>query len=74
MENDVDLARPVIFLTAKAQAADYRRFIELGIRGVIAKPFDPLTLGKQVREKRAIDSPDHALIPCAMGSIPSAMG
>lgn len=40
---------PVIFLTAKVQAADYRRFIELGIRGVIAKPFDPLTLGKQLR-------------------------
>jgi CheY-like chemotaxis protein len=41
---------PVIFLTAKVQAADRRRFTELGIRGVIAKPFDPLTLGQQVRE------------------------
>ena len=41
---------PVIFLTAKVQTADRRRFAELGIRGVIAKPFDPLTLGEQVRE------------------------
>jgi len=41
---------PVIFLTAKVQAADRRRFTELGVRGVIAKPFDPLLLGEQVRE------------------------
>ena len=39
---------PVIFLTAKVQAADRRRFAKLGVRGVIAKPFDPLTLGRQV--------------------------
>lgn len=39
---------PVIFLTAKVQAADRRRFQELGVRGVIAKPFDPLVLGKEV--------------------------
>jgi CheY-like chemotaxis protein len=41
---------PVIFLTAKVQTADRHRFAALGIRGVIAKPFDPLTLGAQVRE------------------------
>src|SRR5436305_10757207 len=41
---------PVIFLTAKVQAADRRRFKELGVRGVIAKPFDPLALGRQVCE------------------------
>ncbi len=43
-------AIPVIFLTAKVQGPDRRRFMELGVRGVIAKPFDPLTLGKQIRD------------------------
>jgi CheY-like chemotaxis protein len=43
-------AIPVIFLTAKVQSADRRRFTLLGISGVIAKPFDPLTLASQVRE------------------------
>lgn len=48
--NNATCEIPVIFLTAKVQTADRRRFAELGIRGVIAKPFDPLTLGTQVRE------------------------
>ena len=43
-------AIPVIFLTAKVQAADRRRFNQLGVRGVIAKPFDPLALARQVCE------------------------
>jgi len=39
---------PVVLLTAKVQAADRQRFLQLGVRGMIAKPFDPLTLGQQV--------------------------
>lgn len=39
---------PVIFLTAKAQAADRRRLYEAGASGVITKPFDPTTLASQV--------------------------
>lgn len=39
---------PVIFLTAKVQAADIRRFCDLGARGVIAKPFDPLRLSDEI--------------------------
>jgi CheY-like chemotaxis protein len=39
---------PVIFLTAKVQAADKRRFTELGVRTMIAKPFDPLRLAGQI--------------------------
>jgi CheY-like chemotaxis protein len=35
---------PVIFLTAKAQSADIERLKALGAVGVIAKPFDPLSL------------------------------
>ncbi len=39
---------PVIFLTAKVQNADRRRLASLGAKGVVAKPFDPLTLAKEV--------------------------
>ena len=39
---------PVIFLTAKVQASDHRRFAALGVAGVIAKPFDPMRLAGQV--------------------------
>jgi two-component system, OmpR family, alkaline phosphatase synthesis response regulator PhoP len=39
---------PVILLTAKVQAADRRRFEQLGVTAVIAKPFNPLSLAEQV--------------------------
>jgi two-component system alkaline phosphatase synthesis response regulator PhoP len=39
---------PVIFLTAKVQAADLRRFHDLGASGVIAKPFDPMLLAREI--------------------------
>jgi CheY-like chemotaxis protein len=41
---------PVIFLTAKTQAADRERLASLGATGVITKPFDPLTLAAQLGE------------------------
>lgn len=41
---------PVILLTAKVQAADKERFKEIGVSGVIAKPFDPMSLASQVNE------------------------
>ena len=41
-------AIPVILLTAKVQSGDRRQFETLGVQGVIAKPFDPLTLPQQV--------------------------
>jgi CheY-like chemotaxis protein len=41
---------PVIFLTAKVQAADRQKLMQLGVRGIIAKPFDPLTLGQQIKD------------------------
>ena len=48
--NPVTREIPVIFLTAKVQEADRRRFHSLGVQGVIAKPFNPMTLGDQVSE------------------------
>lgn len=39
---------PVVFLTAKVQPADQRRFAQLGVTAVITKPFNPLDLPDQV--------------------------
>ncbi len=39
---------PVLLLTAKVQGADQRRFADLGVEAVLFKPFDPLTLSKQI--------------------------
>lgn len=39
---------PIIFLTAKLQAADRARLQALGAAGVIAKPFDPMALPGEV--------------------------
>ena len=41
---------PVIFLTAKVQAPDRQKFMQMGVRGIIPKPFDPLTLGQQIKD------------------------
>jgi CheY-like chemotaxis protein len=41
---------PVILLTAKVQAADRRRFSDLGVTAVIAKPFDPMRLPDEVAQ------------------------
>lgn len=40
---------PVVFLTAKAQAAEMQSYLRLGALGVIAKPFDPLALADQLK-------------------------
>ncbi len=39
---------PVIFMTAKVQAAEVAYYKTLGAIGVIAKPFDPMALAHQV--------------------------
>lgn len=41
---------PVVFITARTQAADLVRLKTLGASGVIAKPFDPMTLAATARE------------------------
>jgi DNA-binding response OmpR family regulator len=49
-ENDATAAIPVLLLTAKTQAHERQRFQQLGVNGVLFKPFDPLTLGEQIRQ------------------------
>ena len=49
MLDDPELAKiPVVFVTARARPQDVRTYIEQGAKGVITKPFDPLTLADQV--------------------------
>ena len=40
---------PVVFMTARAQPRELEHFVSLGAEGVIAKPFDPMTLAAAVR-------------------------
>jgi len=40
---------PVIFMTAKAQPHEVAGYRALGAAGVIAKPFDPMTLPGEIR-------------------------
>jgi CheY-like chemotaxis protein len=46
--NPITAGIPVIFLTAKAQAAEKRQFNDLGISGVITKPFNSLDLPDRI--------------------------
>jgi CheY-like chemotaxis protein len=40
---------PVVFLTAKAMPDELQRLLRLGVRGVLNKPFDPMTLPAQLK-------------------------
>ena len=39
---------PVLLLTAKVQGSDQVRFAEMGVAAILFKPFDPLTLARQI--------------------------
>jgi CheY-like chemotaxis protein len=39
---------PVLLLTAKVQGPDQKRFAEMGVAAILFKPFDPLTLARQI--------------------------
>lgn len=41
-------ATPIIFMTAKAQQSDLRKFCDAGALDVIVKPFDPMELAAHV--------------------------
>lgn len=50
LRNEVELAQtPVVFITARTQASERERLLGLGAVGIIAKPFDPMTLAAEVR-------------------------
>jgi len=48
-EDPETAAVPVVFLTAKAIAAEVDRLRSLGAAGVLTKPFDPMTLARELR-------------------------
>jgi len=41
---------PIVFLTAKVGNAERERLLLLGANGVIAKPFDPMTLPDELQQ------------------------
>lgn len=41
---------PAVFFTARIKPEELGRYSDLGVLGVIPKPFDPLKLGAQLRE------------------------
>jgi CheY-like chemotaxis protein len=55
-ENPITQGIPVIFLTAKVQAAEQRRYAQLGVKAVLTKPFDPVQLGDRVIEALGWDA------------------
>lgn len=46
--NEATKPIPVIFFTAKNDPSDVRQLLGLGAKGVIVKPFDPMTLAEEV--------------------------
>lgn len=48
--NDKTKHIPTILLTAKAKTSERKQFIDLGVKGVITKPFKAMDLVKQIRE------------------------
>lgn len=48
--NSATRSIPVILLTAKMQSDEQQHYVELGLNGAIAKPFDPLTLASQIAQ------------------------
>jgi CheY-like chemotaxis protein len=42
-------AIPVIFMTASVTEDEQLQYRTLGVRGVIVKPFDPMTLAEQIK-------------------------
>ncbi len=50
LRNLVEMAGvPVVFMTAKAMPDEVEELLQYGATGVIVKPFDPVTLPKDIR-------------------------
>ena len=48
-QSDVTREIPVVLVTAKALRREHEQYLNLGVEGVIAKPFDPMTLPDTIR-------------------------
>ena len=46
---------PIVFITARTQSQDRQRLLQLGAAGVIGKPFDPMTLARELRAVLSAD-------------------
>ena len=49
-ENPATQSIPVVLLTAKVLPDDRARFAQIGVAGVITKPFNPITICEQLAE------------------------
>jgi CheY-like chemotaxis protein len=49
-EDDATRHIPIVFLTARAESADFLRGYELGAVGYVSKPFDPTALGSALHD------------------------
>jgi CheY-like chemotaxis protein len=49
-DNPLTANIPLVFMTARLQVRELEHFKSLGATGVIAKPFDPMTLAQSVRD------------------------
>jgi len=45
----LDPPPPVVFMTAKVQPHETQHYLQLGAAGIIAKPFNPMTLPEELR-------------------------
>ena len=48
-ETEAGAEIPIIFLTGKSSEGDCERFLAMGARGVLPKPFDPMKLPGPIR-------------------------
>ena len=48
-QSDVTREIPVVLVTAKALRREHEQYLNLGVEGVIVKPFDPMTLPDTIR-------------------------
>jgi CheY-like chemotaxis protein len=48
-ERPASASIPIVFITARTQSQDRQRLLQLGAVGVIGKPFDPMTLARELR-------------------------
>jgi CheY-like chemotaxis protein len=56
-EDPATAGLPVIFMTASPAETDIERLLALGAVAVLSKPFDPVTLGDEVRAALGVELP-----------------